>query len=181
MRPADVWSLSRAELSALLARGFPIEPDALAGSSFRGVSLGLPRVVERLTWKEFRKEMFRDAQTGRVVGRNVRVHGRASLRALEDGESPPAARLRGGEVEAFGPFGVRALTERGYPCSAGVVLDYGLAHPRLHPMAIVRDPLVALREGSTALLLGASYVSLGGRLLATPSFFTLEREPPAAR
>jgi hypothetical protein len=58
----------------------------------------------------------------------------------------------------------------------GVVLDYGLAHPALHPMARLRDPVVALREGSSDLLLGASYLSLGGRLVATPSYFTLERE-----
>jgi hypothetical protein len=177
MRAKDLWGLSRGELSRVLAGGFAVDVEALRGASFRGVSLGLPGWLERLTWKEFRKEMFTDEATGGVKGHNVRVSSRPELVALEDGASPPSPRLASGAPEVFGPFGVRPLrADEGYPCRAGVVLDYGMAHPALHPMARLRDPLVALREGSTAVLLGASYLDLGGRLVATPSFFTLERE-----
>lgn len=207
MRAKDVWGLSRAELATVLTSGFAVDVEALRGASFRGVSLGLPGWVERLSWKEFRKEMFTDEATGAVVGRNVRVTSRAALVALEDGGTPPSPELQNGAPKVFGPFGVRPLRAgEGYPCSAGVVLDYGLAHPALvraeapltapeggasslrsaqtgatlapwfHPLARLRDPVVALREGSTELLLGASYLSLGSKLVATPSFFTLERE-----
>lgn len=179
MRAKDVWGLSRAELAAVLAGGFAVDVEALRGASFRGVSLGLPGWVERLSWKEFRKETFTDEATGRVVGRNVRVTSRAALVALEDGGTPPSAQLERGAPKVFGPFGVRPLRAgEGYPCSAGVVLDYSLAVSarRFDPMARLRDPVVALREGSTELLLGASYLSLRDRLVATPSFFTLERE-----
>jgi hypothetical protein len=177
MKATDVWKLSRGELARALAEGFAVDVEALRGASFRGVSLGLPGWVERLTWKQFRKVMFTDEATGGVAGHNVRVFSRPELAALEDGASPPAPRLVNGAPEVFGPFGVRPLRagER-YPCRVGVVLDYGLAHPALHPMARLRDPVVALREGSSDLLLGASYLSLGGRLVATPSYFTLERE-----
>ena len=176
MKANDVWRLSRPELAGLLAGGFAVDVEALRASSFRGVSLGLPGWVERLTWKEFRKEMFTDDATGRVAGRNVRVISRAELVSIEDGAAPPTARVKNGAREVFGPFGVRALTETTYPCRDGVLLDYGLGHPAYHPMARLRDPLVALRKGATELLLGASYLSIGGALLPTPSFFTLERE-----
>ncbi len=176
MKANDVWRLTRPELGQLLLNGFAVDVDALRDVSFRGVSLGLPRWVERLTWKEFRKEMFTDEATGLVVGRNVRVVSRSELVPLVDGASPPAARTKDGLPEVFGPFGVRALTGSGYPCKVGVLLDYGLGHPAYHPMACLRDPIVALRKGSTDLLFGASYLSVAGALLATPSFFTLERE-----
>jgi hypothetical protein len=56
-----------------------------------------------------------------------------------------------------------------------VLLDYGAAHPAWHPLARLRDPVVAVEAGSVDLLLGASWLDLGARI-RTPSFFTLERE-----
>jgi hypothetical protein len=152
--PERLRAASAAALAAALASGHPIEPRALVGS-YRGVSLGLPDWVDRLAWKEFRKE-FWEGVAG-VEGHNVRIEG-----------------VR--EPVTFGPFVVRELPSgEPFGCRAGVLLDYGPTHPRWHPLGRLRDPLVALEPGSVRLLLGASYLQLGASL-RTPSFFLLERE-----
>ncbi len=164
-----LWAMSNEELARQLAAGFPIDDGALVGS-YRGVSLGLPAIVERLTWTTFRKAFHR-GDDRRVRGHNVRLeqHGRTG---------PAIALRRGGAELTFGPFVVRAPDRDGGPfgCHAGVLLDYGGATPAYSPLARLRDPLVAVNEGSNALLLGASYVAFGTRTFRTPSFFTLERE-----
>jgi hypothetical protein len=155
VKAEDVWAMPRRELAALLAQGHPIDPGELAGNDYLGVSLGLPEIVVRLTWRHFQKSFRKDGR-GRVVGHNVRL------------VEPP---------KVFGPFHVTDLPPCGTPfrCRAGVLLDYGAAHPAWHPLARVRDPLVALSPGSNELLLGATYFAAGGARLKTPSFFTLQR------
>lgn len=166
----DVWRMDGAALGALLSRGWAIEPAALRGP-YRGVSLGLGELVERVTWKTFRKRFWLDEATGEVVGHNERL--------VQTGVDGPVQerRDRRGAVVSFGPFVVTALPADGTPfgCRAGVLLDYGARHPAWHPLARLRDPLVAVNEGSTDLLLGASYLAIGGGV-RTPSFFTLEPE-----
>lgn len=166
MIAAEVATMPRAELARLLANGWPIDPQSLAGADYRGTSLGLPGVVERLTWKTFRK-VFRRSDDGTIIGHNVRIDQRSG-EPLTD---------RRGDPIVFGPYHVVPLPPGGTPfgCRAGLLLDYGAAHPRLHPLGAVRDPLVSLEEGSARLLLGATYLSLGPLALRTPSFFTLER------
>jgi hypothetical protein len=162
----DVTVLPRVELARLLAAGHPVDPAALAGADYRGTALGLPAFVERLTWKVFRK-VFRHAAGGGVVGHNVRLDQRTQAPLLD----------RAGEPITFGPYRVSPLPANGMPfaCRAGVLLDYGAARPALHPLARLRDPLVALNPGSVDLLLGATYLALGPLALKTPSFFVLER------
>jgi hypothetical protein len=164
-----LWAMSNEELARQLAAGFPLDEAALVGS-YRGVSLGLPRIVERLTWTTFRKSFHR-GEDGRVRGHNVRLEQRGRT-------GPAIAQRRAGREITFGPFVVRAPDLDGGPfgCTTGVLLDYGGANPAFSPLARLRDPLVAVNEGSTALLLGASYLAIGRRGVRTPSFFTLERE-----
>ena len=50
----------------------------------------------------------------------------------------------------------------------------------LDPTQWLRDPVVALEEGSARLLLGWTYVALPGLKLSTPSFFSLERGGPVS-
>src|SRR5215831_16064739 len=64
---------SREELRRRIVTGHPVDPAALEGWAYRGVSLGLPRFVEALTWKTFQKTFWRDPQTGRLLGWNVRL------------------------------------------------------------------------------------------------------------
>jgi hypothetical protein len=172
MRAADLAGASRAELMDRMLAGHPIAPADLEGADYRGVSLGLPAALERLSWKTFVKAFRRDPDTGRLGGWNVRIdQGRP-----EDYRP----RLRRGRPVTFGHFVVQPA--RGYrmprPCDQGLVLDYGLGRRRrLSPLAALRDPIVALEPGSAELLLGWSYLDIAGRQIPTPSFFTLERAP----
>ena len=155
MRAADLAGASRKDLAALLARGSAVDPMALAGASYLGRSLGLPRLVERATWTWFRKELVADAEG--VRGWNVRV----------EQEAPHRPRLRDGVPWTFGHFRVRPLRggESPLPAGPGVLLDYGA----------LRDPVVALEPDRVDLLLGFSYLRVLGCSVPTPSFFTLER------
>lgn len=172
MKAAELWKLSAGELGEILRGGHAIDPEALAGCSYRGVSLGLPSIVIRVTWLTFRKVFRRDPRSGKLVGHNERLE-QTGL----DGPVRPA--LKKGKPIVFGPYEVIPLPADGTPFQVhrGLLLDYGRGHPPLHPLARVRDPIVALEVGSHALLLGATYLDLPLRPLKTPSFFTLELEP----
>jgi hypothetical protein len=159
----DVAALSTDGLEALLAQGEPLAPEELAGHTDFGVSLGLPKLVERLTWKVFAKAFYRTGT--KVVGCNVRLeqHG-------VDGPLVPRRDARG-EPETFGPFAVRRA-------SRGVLLDYGAGTPPWSPLGRLRDPLVAVNEGSTELLVGTTRLAVPWGEARTPSYFTLERRAP---
>ena len=152
----------------MLARGHSIDRSALAGGSYRGTSLGLPRWLEKATWTTFRK-VFGPLTDGRLRGWNVRVE-----------QTPPhRARTRNGVDWVFGHYEVVPLQRDECPIEVheGVLLDYGRgANPPLDPTRLVRDPLVALLPGSVELLLGFTYLRVLGRSFTTPSWFLLERE-----
>ena len=62
------------------------------------------------------------------------------------------------------------------PYDGGVMLDYGRGgNKRTDPTAAVRDPLVAVNEGDSTLLLGWSYVDAKITRVGTPSYFALRR------
>ena len=159
----DILALDRAGLAAALARGHAIDERALDDTQYRGISLGLPRLVEALTWKTFRKTFHRDRQSGRLRGWNVRLR--------QTGIDGPAQPLR-----TFGHYAIAPLGATPRPCGPGLLIDYSSGSHGL--MARVRDPLVAVNEGSVELLLGWSYVELGRRQVATPSYFLIVREGP---
>ncbi len=168
----DLWGMSRVELGGVLAAGHAIDPTALDDTAYRGVSLGLPAWVERLSWKTFQKVFHRDA--GRLRGWNVRLE-QTGL----DGESTPM--VRRGKPFTFGHFEVVALD--GYRTArtvgGGLMIDYGRGgNRRFDPIGRLRDPIVAVNSGSAELLLGWSYLDLGAFRLGTPSFFSLELEGP---
>jgi len=161
---AELLAASRDELRALLEAGHPIDPTKLDDTLYRGISLGLPAWVERLSWKKFAKAFHRDPTTGGLRGWNIRIE--------QDGlDRPWRARTRRGRTWTFGHFAV-------VPDGEHVALDYGAGRGRVDPMRVVRDPLVALRAGSVELLLGRSDLILGRATLATPSYFMLERDRP---
>lgn len=162
---ADLLAASRDELRALLAGGHPIDPARLDDTVYRGISLGLPAWVERLTWKQFAKAFHRDPRTGRLRGWNVRIE--------QDGlDRPWRTRTRRGRPWTFGHFAV--VTER-----AHLMLDYGAGdNGLLDPLRVLRDPVVALHAGSVELLLGRSDLAIGPARIPTPSYFVLERDAP---
>ena len=165
---AELLAASQGELRALLASGHPIEASRLDDTTYRGISLGLPAWVERLSWKKFTKAFHRDPRDGRLRGWNVRIE--------QDGlERPWRARVRDGRPWTFGHFAVVAERDR-------LMLDYGAGgNARLDPLGLLRDPLVALHAGSVDLLLGWSYLAVGPAKIPTPSYFLLEREGPLDR
>lgn len=167
MTRAELLAAPRAELRARLAAGHRIDPAWLDDTVYRGISLGLPAWIERLTWKQFAKAFHRDPATGRLRGWNVRIE--------QDGlDRPWRPRRRGGRPWTFGHF---AVVDEG----ARLLLDYGAGgNRRLDPSGALRDPLVALRAGSAELLLGCTELAIGPARVPTPSFFLLEREGPLA-
>lgn len=157
---AELLRASQGELRTLLERGHPVDPARLDDTVYRGISLGLPAWIERLSWKKFAKAFHRDA--GGLRGWNIRIE--------QDGlDRPWRARTRRGRTWTFGHFAVVREGEH-------LVLDYGANRSLVDPMRAVRDPLVALEAGSIELLLGRSDLALGPARLRTPSYFVLERE-----
>lgn len=157
MTAAELSRLSNAELAELMASTPAFDPGALAGSVYRGVSLGLPAWIERLTWKKFAKAFTHEGD--RLRGWNIRVE--------QDGLDHPwrPRRRRAGSPITFGPFAVTTT-------STGVLLDYNVPGG---VMRALRDPLIAL-DRDADLLLGRSLIAIGNRRVPTPSFFTLERD-----
>ena len=167
-------AMSRRELGAVLRSGFPIDPCELDDFEFKGLSLGLPRFVEALTWKQFKKVFHRDTDSGRLRGWNVR---------MEQGplDEPWRPQISKGKPVTFGHFrvtdGVGARVPEGV--GAGLLIDYGAENPQWwNSFRWLRDPIVAVNEGDSRLLLGWSYLDFGIGRLGTPSFFSLQRDQP---
>ena len=170
----EIWEMPRREWRRILAGAKPLEPSALDNSAYRGVSLGLPDFIEELTWTTFQKVFYREPESGRLRGWNVRVEQRG-LRA------PSVARMRrDGTPWTFGHYAVVSPGKMRVPrrFEHAIVLRYGLSRSWFDPTRFMRDPIVAVNEGSADLLLGTMYVDFGLFTIPTPSWFTLEREGP---
>lgn len=160
----ELRAMSRAELMEVMCAGHAIDARALDDTEYRGVSLGLPRAIERATWTKFFKVFCRDGAALR--GWN--------MRAEDNGlDAPWIPKRKRGQPITFGHFVVVPARGRRMPrpCDAGLLIDYGT-------LVRVRDPIVAVNAGSVDLLLGWSYVDLGVRQVPTPSFFSLQRGGP---
>ena len=161
---------SNRDLAGLLASGHALQPIDLAGVSYRGIALGLPWWVERLSWKTFAKEFVHDPALGCVRGWNVRVEQTGV-------DGPVVPKVQNGAPFTFGHY--RVVPGCGHsplPTGPGVLLDYGLGgNPALQLFNRARDPLVALAPGDPSRLLGWTYMEFLGRPWRTPSWFVLER------
>ena len=170
----DFLDLDNRALMQALESGHPIDPAALDDTEYRGVSLGLPSAIERLSWKTFKKVFHRDPETGALRGWNVRIEQTGDIHGAYEPMMKKGERFTFGHYEVVSPEGHRM------PCkSNGLLIHYGLGkNGALDPIRRVRDPLVAVEEGSVELLLGWSYVDLGLTTVGTPSFFALTRDVP---
>ncbi len=177
MTPEDVYALTTDGLYRLLAEGHRVSPDAIAEHEYRGVSLGVPGWVERLSWKKFRKSFHRD-ETGALMGWNTRLR----QNGLEQPDRPMEKK---GAPFTFGPYGVFPMDAYRLPKRRGgqvradqaLMLDYG-ARPNPPHLSRLRDPLVSVHEGDASLLFGWSYLDLGFTSRTTPSFFLLQSPAP---
>jgi hypothetical protein len=148
----------------LLRRGEPVSPRTLEGLAFRGEALDLHPAVERLTWRWFQKVFWREPGTGLLLGWNVRLH--------QDGPDAPSRPLeRGGEPDCRWFFEVSPT--RGLGGLDTVMVDYARRSGRWDPMRWIKDPLVHVTPD---LLLGVSWLVVRGRVLPTPTWFTLRPE-----
>lgn len=158
-------SLTRAQLQERFDTGRPVIPEAIEGYRYRGVSLGLPAWIEKLSWKKFAKTFYRD-ERGAIRGVNLRIE-------QDSFDLPWRPQIKKGVAWSFGPFQLADV-----PGTEHIEIDYGLGSKGLSLMRRLRDPLRSL-DDSGDLLLGCSHVDIGlGRRLTTPSWFLLERDQP---
>lgn len=175
---ADLMAMDSAALHGVMCRGYPLDPEALAGRQFLGVDLSLPGWARRLLWHTFRKTFVRDAATGDVRGWNVRMeqHG------VEGARIPLLDRR--GEPVTFGHYRIRSAAGVRFPKGwAGAdYLDYGAAGNTFFDFARLGfTPLVAVNEGSQALLLGWEVFRVGPLFLPLPLYWALRDEGPLDR
>lgn len=168
---------SRSELRRHIVEGHAVDPRALEGWAYRGTSLGLPALAQKVTWKTFQKTFHRDPRTGRLLGWNVRLE--------QDGiDAPSRPKLKGGRPVCVWHYEV--IEPRGVPFprgfDRGLIIDYSRAdaNSRWDPVRWGKDPLVALSPGNFDELLGVTYMVVGGVCVETPTYFTLVREHPIA-
>lgn len=172
----ELRAADRHALMGLLVGGHPVDPRALDDSMYRGISLGLPPWALRLTWTKFGKTFLRDPSSGELRGWNVRMR--------QDGLDAPWTPLRDswGARRTFGHY--RVVDPAGFRVwpgtDSGLLIHYGQGgNRRRDPLRLARDPLVALGEGSSDLLLGWTFLDPGrGPLVPTPAFFCLLRQGP---
>jgi len=145
-------ALTPSALAALFDSGEPVAATDLAGQRFLGRSLGLPRVVERLTWRTFRKDTAALDDDRRAAGVNVRV------------PQPWQNPTRG--ERAVMPFVVHEPSTE----DDGAVIDYRATHPAWHPLGYAVDPLRRLKDGT---ILGVTELCVFGRRVRTPTWFAL--------
>lgn len=162
----SICAMSRKELSQVFEDAPPVDVNRIADYRYRGVSLGLPSWIERLSWKKFAKTFVR-SEDGSIGGWNLRIE-------QDDLDSPWRPQMKRGREWRFGYFGVREV-----PNSQHVEIDYSLGTRGLSPLRRLRDPLRSLDDNGD-LLLGRSLVDIGiARRLGTPSWFVLERDQHA--
>ena len=170
----DLLAMKRSELAGVMRAGSMIEPESLDDFEFKGLSLGLPRVIEAVTWKQFKKVFFRDPATGWLRGWNMRIEQGAL-------DQPWQPKMRGGTPVTFGRFRVVECEGARVPRGAGggLLIDYGAENSSWYnSFRWLRDPIVAVNAGDSRLLLGWSYLDFGFGQLGTPSFFSLQRDQP---
>jgi hypothetical protein len=174
----DLLAMSNDDLFAIVARGTPLDLEALADTSYTGIDLSMPTWFHRLMWKSFRKTFHRDPDTGVLRGWNVKVE-------QTGWDTPPAPkRDRGGQPLTFGHYEVRPAVGLRFPrkWQGGHYLDYRAAGNRFGdiPARMGYCPLVAVNPGSPELLLGWEVFNFWGLLVPIRDFWVLRREGPLA-
>ena len=174
----DLLQMSRREHWEVMKRAHPFDPAALDDTQYIGVDLSLPRVMNRLLWKTFRKTFHRDPATGVLRGWNVRLE--------QTGWEVPTTPMtdRHGEPITFGHYEVRAASGKRFPWGwqGAHYLDYGVAgNVPLDPARVGYCPVVAVNAGRHDLLLGWEVLKVGPALIPLPDYWALVREGPLDR
>src|SRR5262245_23230808 len=172
----EILRMESRDLFAIVARGEPLELDAIADTAYTGIDLSMPPLFHRLFWKSFRKTFHRDPQSGALRGWNVKVE-------QTGWDRPPEPRRDGkGRPLTFGHYEVRSAEGQRFPrgWKGGHYLDYRVAGNKLFdfPARAGHCPLVSVNAGSSELLLGWEVFNFGGLLVPLADFWVLKREGP---
>lgn len=171
----DLTQMNGDDLFEVMRRGFPLDFDAIADTTYTGIDLSMPALFHRLMWKSFRKTFHRDPVTGVLRGWNVKVE--------QTGWDTPPAPLRKGNGEriTFGHYEVRAADALRFPkgWSGAHYLDYHVAGNTFLDLArVARCPVVTVNEGDSNLLLGWEVLHIAGVFVPIRDFWALKREGP---
>lgn len=164
--------MSQSERKQVMMNAYPFDADALDNKMYRGIDLSLPKIMNMILWKTFRKTFVRDPQTGDIRGWNVRME-------QTGWDGPGVTKKKNGKQISFGHYRVRPAKGIKWPSGwAGEqYLDYHVAgNPWYDPGAPGFCPLVAVNKGSNDLLLGWEIVKFGPVWIPLPDFWALKLE-----
>jgi len=171
----DILGMDKKAQAEILYRGTPLPLEAVTDSNYLGIDLSLPRWMNKLLWKKFRKTLYRDPEHGVIRGWNVRL--------VKNGLEGPSIPMKNkqGEEKAFGHFVVREARGVRFPggWQGGHYLDFIAAgNSRFDPAQFGFCPMMAVNEGSADLILGWEVFKFGAIFVPLPDYWLLQREGP---
>lgn len=171
----DMLKMNKNEVAEVFKNGHPINTAELDNTQYMGVDLSLPKWVNKLLWKTFRKTFYRDPKTGILRGWNVKLE-----QTGYDFPTTPKKDNKGKEL-AFGHYHVCSARGKKFPNNwqGADYLDYGVAgNPFYDAAGLGYCPLVAVNEGSTDLLLGWEVFKIGSLFIPLNDYWLLKKEGP---
>ena len=171
----DLLKMTNAQIRQIMMKAHPIDLDSLKNTMYLGIDLSLPKIMNMILWKTFRKTFYRDPETGELRGWNVRME-----QTGWEGRGKPKTDSKGRQI-AFGHY--RVLPARGLKFPGGwsgdQFLDYTTAGNHWYdPAALGYCPLVAVNRGRNELLLGWEIFKVGPLFVPLPDFWALKLEGP---
>ncbi len=155
--PDDFSRITKQDLSTVFQQAKNFSPESLIGKRFDGISLGLPKIIENLTWIKFGKVFSKSNNC--IWGWNVKMKQNA--------------------LDA--PWQMKPETDWGYfnvypgrvpkTNDPGIVLDY--RHPKNSLINPARRTYDVIKEVQPGLLLGRMWLSTPLTYIPTPSYFAL--------
>jgi len=170
----DLLAMNHAQLTAIMMKAHPIDLESLDETMYLGVDLSLPKVMNMILWKTFRKTFHRDPETGDLRGWNVRME-----QTGWDGPGTPMT--KDGKQIAFGHYKVMPTTGVRFPkdWNGKDYLDYGIAgNAKWDVAALGYCPLVQVNKDSSDLLMGWEIFKLGPLYFPLPDYWALQKEGP---
>jgi len=171
----DLLNMTNQHRRQVMFNAHPLDVDALDNTMYRGIDLSLPRIMNMILWKTFRKTFVRDPESGEMRGWNVRME-----QTGWEGPGKPMTDSRGEQI-SFGHYRVKSARGIKFPggWSGEQFLDYTSAgNPWFDPAAMGYTPLVAVNKGSNDLLLGWEIFKIGPVFVPLPDFWALKLEGP---
>lgn len=171
----DLLAMDNRRRREIMMQAHPIDLPALDNTTYRGIDLSLPPIMNQILWKTFRKTFYRDPPSGELRGWNVRME-----QTGWDGPGQPKTDGQG-RARTFGHYRVLSASGLKFPggWAGAQYLDYITAgNPWFDPAGLGYCPLVAVNAGSSELLLGWEIFKLGPLFVPLPDFWALKREGP---